>query len=106
MVGHQHIGIARAVEDACEGEHIDVAFVRPDLDEIVESNTNVAKVNIENFLMGGEILDDLRQFLPGPLQSFRGDTAAKVEAMAGAVDEFTETLQSFEYGVIPALLAS
>ena len=85
MVGHQHIGVVRAVEDLCELMHVDIALVGPDLDEVVEATADIAKVHVEDLLALREVFDDRRQFLTGVFQAFGSDAAAEVKAVSWPV---------------------
>ena len=53
VIGHQHVGIARAMKALGEGEHVHVAFIGPHFDVVIEAATDVAKVDVEDLLAPG-----------------------------------------------------
>src|SRR2546423_15429857 len=63
MVGHDHVRVFDLPVSYHRFNHVDVALVGIDFDEVVALAADIAKVDVEDFLARSEVLDDVEDFL-------------------------------------------
>ena len=94
MVWHDHVGIVNRFEGTQRFEHIHIAFVWKDLDEIEETALDVAKVDVKQLLSLTEVAENIVEISTWIFERFRHRSDAEIQSMVRALmrmDEFLET---------------